>query len=945
MRRYTDFDGVTARAVAILLSSALAVFALATLTALGVTGTRTYAQQQPTAQPPELTPTTTPTPWPQTSACALRLSKVALPGVVQLGGTVQITLTARADCPSEATPLHVMLLLDGSSSMAGNPTRQMKDAALVMVDRFKLADNPSIQIGVVEINLPPLLRCPPSSDTNAVKACIRQVGASGGTDIAGAIDLGREALEDSRNAMADQRGLQQAIVIVTDGANNAGCSPVLTAAREAKSQGIINIAVAVGNAADTQCLRQAASSARYFYMADDPGALIAVFERIRRDLLDIKLRQILVNDTLPANMAYVPDSAEPPADLDAFSKQLTWDFRYVPRDGITMTFKVRPLEAGQHPTNAGATAAIRDMRDDTGLAVFPTPMVMVIGDPVAPTITPTPASPDGSSALAVANPRPRRGEQSRVSFNLRFDPPELPARTHVALVADASGSMSGENNTQLKAGLRALVERMAEADPEAWKAAVVEFDSIARGLCGFSSDLETLRHCIGLIGASGGTRIDLGMDMGLQVLRAGRPAPGHEDLVVFTDGANSGGCPPVLDRANAAKAEGIEVHMVCLGTACDTVCMRTAASSPGHYHEAPDADGLPRTFDRVADRLVGDRRVAGTVLRLQLPASLRLVAGSASLPPSEASDQAATWDLAALPLGASTLDFAFEAIDEQPGRIHMAAETQFLNYPPLVLTTTADVLTPDGAPVPSPTPTLSSTTPPAPTSTSPTSTPGTPPATATSKLDDQRGKQLYLPLAVREACPGDTLDLVLVLDTSNSMAERAIDGGSKLDAAVAAAEALLGALRLPADQVGLVSFNQTARLVSPLSGDRTALLGELRRLALGNGTALDQGLARAREALAGPDRRPAGRRLILLLTDGRSTTPAADAIAQAAAAKADGITIHAIGLGNEVDARTLGGIASTPAHYRAAAGRAAVIAAFEAVARSERCRGAFWAGR
>jgi uncharacterized protein YegL len=100
-----------------------------------------------------------------------------------------------------------------------------------------------------------------------------------------------------------------------------------------------------------------------------------------------------------------------------------------------------------------------------------------------------------------------------------------------------------------------------------------------------------------------------------------------------------------------------------------------------------------------------------------------------------------------------------------------------------------------------------------------------------------------------------------------------------------------------------------------------------------------------REALSGPDRRRDARRVILLLTDGRSTTPAFDAIAQADQAKAGGIEIFAVGLGGEVDAPMLAAIASSPTHYYAAAGRAEVVAVFGAITRREHCADSTWGGR
>ncbi|HQZ71120.1 MAG TPA: VWA domain-containing protein [Anaerolineae bacterium] len=199
--------------------------------------------------------------------------------------------------------------------------------------------------------------------------------------------------------------------------------------------------------------------------------------------------------------------------------------------------------------------------------------------------------------------------------------------------------------------------------------------------------------------------------------------------------------------------------------------------------------------------------------------------------------------------------------------------------------------------------------------------------------------KIFLPLLSRGACLGRRrpLDLVLVLDLSGSMAEAAIGGGSKLDAARAAALAVLDLLDWRLDAVGVVGFSGRADLILPLSGDRAAVAAALTGLRTAEGTRIDLGLTAADRALAGAGR-PVARPVVILLTDGRQEAGLeADAATAARTLKARGVTVYAIGLGADADAALLRAIASDPARYLASPDTSDLAGLFAAILRAEVC--------
>jgi Mg-chelatase subunit ChlD len=182
-------------------------------------------------------------------------------------------------------------------------------------------------------------------------------------------------------------------------------------------------------------------------------------------------------------------------------------------------------------------------------------------------------------------------------------------------------------------------------------------------------------------------------------------------------------------------------------------------------------------------------------------------------------------------------------------------------------------------------------------------------------------------------------DVMVVVDVSHSMQEQFPGGPTKLAAAQDGVAALLDALRAEGLQAGLVTFSETAEVRRPLSPDVPGVVSALRGVRTAPGTAIEAGLALARRELTGPRRLVTSRGIIVLLTDGRShPAPASAAIAEAAAARSAGIQVWSIGIGPEVDARTLRQVAGLDTRFHHAQRADELASAFLAVEQGLKCR-------
>ena len=148
----------------------------------------------------------------------------------------------------------------------------------------------------------------------------------------------------------------------------------------------------------------------------------------------------------------------------------------------------------------------------------------------------------------------------------------------------------------------------------------------------------------------------------------------------------------------------------------------------------------------------------------------------------------------------------------------------------------------------------------------------------------------------------DPLTVVLAIDISGSMAR------TPLARAKEAAETFVELLE-PRDTVGLVTFDHNVYVDVPLTDDHNHVIDVIRGLEYKGDTALYQAIIDSSELLLDVGE---GRRVVVVLTDGRndkanSTATEMDAVT---AANKSRVMVITVGLGNQINTTVLDGIAS-----------------------------------
>lgn len=169
---------------------------------------------------------------------------------------------------AEAERVRIMLLIDVSSSMMGEPLVEAQTAAREFLDR---CDFTRMEVGLVSFSTDVHLQSPPTGNARRVGAAIHRLEAEGSTNLTDALEMARGQL------VADD--WRRYVVLLTDGYPDAPESAI-EQADAAKEQGIRIVAIGIG-AADREYLNRLASSEAASIFVQG-GELVQTFGHIAR---------------------------------------------------------------------------------------------------------------------------------------------------------------------------------------------------------------------------------------------------------------------------------------------------------------------------------------------------------------------------------------------------------------------------------------------------------------------------------------------------------------------------------------------------------------------------------------------------------------------------------------------------------------------------------------
>lgn len=491
--------------------------------------------------------------------------------------------------------------------------------------------------------------------------------------------------------------------------------------------------------------------------------------------------------------------------------------------------------------------------------------------PTPPTPTPTATPVDGPGLCTVSGEHRvgttsmEIGQALGMALTLKASCPEsVKGKADILLVVDYSASMLEQGKFDAAQG--AVRQFLDNVDFSLHRVGLVPFSNSAY----VAQPLTQNRDYLDLALKNSGGPVG-GTNIGEAIATADREmySTGRRDavwiIVLLTDGQSA--VDPMRRAAAQARDRGMVLFTIGLGQDVAEAELKAIATTPAHYHFAPDAASLTQIYLDIA-AMIRAVTVTDIVLVDRLGQVAQYLPGS-GLPrepeiPGEGRDL--RWRIPFL--AGSQVLYSFN-VRLQSGGIVEPSEIAWADYT-------------DGDGIrrryvfPSP--------------------------KVEVRVPERR--YAYLPYLARGQCLPATQrsDVVLVLDNSSSMA------GAKLQGAVDAARRFISLLSLPADHAALVAYAGEAQVLSGFTGDASALEAALLTLRTGSGTRIDLGLQQAGALILTGGIGSRRRQAIILLSDGRQSAPG-DVLGIARGLRSHGIAIYTVAFGADADTVLLGAIA------------------------------------
>lgn len=279
------------------------------------------------------------------SSIGTLVSRTARPGVIFWGETVDVDLHINANAlPSCVTttdtkPIYVTLVIDHSSSMAGTPLMEARNAASDFVDLMNLTRGGDA-VAVVKFDEVADLVIGFSQDRGQVVRAIQSIAGGGSTNIAGGLSLATQQFA-THPIPTDAR---RVIILLSDGQQTVPGDPI-AAADQAKAQGIRVVTIALGNA-DRATLAQMASSKADYYETADPATLMEIYGEIAAGMVGIVATDVILTE-------YFNDARFTLINTGLYrarqaGNQITWELPFVGQRGRSVGYFLQPRTLGWH---------------------------------------------------------------------------------------------------------------------------------------------------------------------------------------------------------------------------------------------------------------------------------------------------------------------------------------------------------------------------------------------------------------------------------------------------------------------------------------------------------------------------------------------------------------------------------------------------------------------
>ncbi len=295
---------------------------------------------------------------------------------------IKLSLTAAPDI--RTNPTDIVLILDRSGSMAGEPLANLKSGANAFIDIIDEATDGTqdgqiglgSRIGIVSFATTATQNTQLITSVSDLKNAVDALSSDGFTNHADAFEKALELFDPaSTNA--------KVMVMFTDGVTTAGGDPN-TVATLAKSQGVIIYCIGLsGNGGIDQAALNAWSSdpdSAYVAIAPDDTALEELFKDLARNISKTGATDIVITDTV-APCFRIKSISSPSKGTAATigTNTVTWtidELGVTASEGATFEFTVTHIGPCEGSVEVNESISYSDTEDN--IVTFPSPTIEIV---------------------------------------------------------------------------------------------------------------------------------------------------------------------------------------------------------------------------------------------------------------------------------------------------------------------------------------------------------------------------------------------------------------------------------------------------------------------------------------------------------------------------------------------------------------------------------------
>lgn len=542
--------------------------------------------------------------------CALAVVRVAAPIEPVLGAVLSISTSLRTTCGPDPRPLHLVLLVDASDSMVGEPLRALQDGIERALYDFDMVVGERPQLAVVAFADEAEVKRALTSSVDQVIAGVRGIVAGGGSCLDCGLDEALKVLRAGRVGH-DPEDLREVVLLLSQGVVDE-CERVRAKANEVKAHGVVLVAGCQGRACDRGCLYETATIRRYvFSMSTWTELRFRMRELIAADGAFHPIDRIILVDDLAEELAYLEGGETTSVD----GNRLLWIFEPWTTDALTRTYRAGVAACGRFPLGKadqiGATIEYNMAFWEGRSHEHPLPNPIIAAECHTATATPTPSS-EGPTPTGTrpTEPTPRpptatptatdRADPEPRAWHAHFPlalagacaPPTPPLDLVIAVDVSHSMYLTPIDGVDGDGGAWRAAAHFAAATVAGLRPAVDRVGVLAYGddTGAEAFVVRRLERCCapGLVPPPDafwkldGSRIDRAIIRAVAMHEEAPISPGAERaVVVVTDGdLNQTGLPQFEAALGAARRAGIAIDTVLMGRG-EAEVLRAAVARAG----------------------------------------------------------------------------------------------------------------------------------------------------------------------------------------------------------------------------------------------------------------------------------------------------------------------------------------------------------------------------